>query len=548
MEELLPDPLPIVKQLHFDKKISLGKICRRLEMDRVQLNRYMRRTSGGADPNRSCAILFLGLEYRIDVSNTQPYLVLPVSDELPAVVRPNGTVATLDVGSIDLHRRLPPYGTTVLGRPLRGLLGVADGLPVATPQRRDLYQRLGYVGRIFGPLRSLQLSVHDAPCVKPVHSFSKDPRTGIPLEAIAGDPVLSKHIGTIVQALTSYRGGYPPKTLDVLLREFDEESRNAGPEQLHALSLAPTSVGGRSPVDDLVHLTDVVLTSGVKLDCLVLSFQLPDEFGGHGLIERPDELKSLVDQIHSRIKDTHIRLVLKLPFIENDDLLAKILTVTRGKIHGVIAINAMPVKAYAQGPRLPDGSRPKAFPDTTYAGFSGSYVSRYALAMVHRLRQAAEQLHLRPFDIIAAGGVHSIEQVLDYMDAGAVFVLVGTRALTDHLLPAKIQCPLGGPLFSFGINQYPGKDFMRRDYPPPDGPIQWRTFRNMTAAHATIGRDRPWPKANPPDAGFWTHPWTSCKLDSEKRTIDHPGERLEPRPVNKWREILDDHIGARRPS
>ncbi len=84
----------------------------------------------------------------------------------------------------------------------------------------------------------------------------------------------------------------------------------------------------------------------------------------------------------------------------------------------------------------------------TYGGLSGPAIKPVALRIVYEVAQVVD------IPVIAIGGVTGIDDVLDYLAAGAVAVQVGTAIFADPTLPVRLVDELGQECASRGLSSY----------------------------------------------------------------------------------------------
>lgn len=114
------------------------------------------------------------------------------------------------------------------------------------------------------------------------------------------------------------------------------------------------------------------------------------------------------------------------------DIAAMALAARDSGADGVSLVNTMPGFAYRDdGPRLGQGN----------GGVSGPALLPVGLLAVRRV---AERTH-GALPIIGVGGISSAEHVRQYLRSGASLVAIGTAALADPRLPARIVEDLQGP-------------------------------------------------------------------------------------------------------
>lgn len=88
------------------------------------------------------------------------------------------------------------------------------------------------------------------------------------------------------------------------------------------------------------------------------------------------------------------------------------------------------------------------FLGNTYGGLSGPAIKPVALRIVYEVAQVVG------IPIIAIGGVTGLDDVLDYLAAGAVAVQVGTAIFADPTLPVRLVDELAGACSQRGLTRY----------------------------------------------------------------------------------------------
>jgi dihydroorotate dehydrogenase (NAD+) catalytic subunit len=120
-------------------------------------------------------------------------------------------------------------------------------------------------------------------------------------------------------------------------------------------------------------------------------------------------------------------------------------------LSAVNTLSVMALRADRTGPFL----------GNTYGGLSGPAIKPVALRIVYEIAQVVE------IPIIAIGGVTGLDDVLDYLAAGAVAVQAGTAIFADPTLPVRLvdelaaECgrrglPSCGPLVGTALPRRPG--------------------------------------------------------------------------------------------
>jgi dihydroorotate dehydrogenase (NAD+) catalytic subunit len=97
----------------------------------------------------------------------------------------------------------------------------------------------------------------------------------------------------------------------------------------------------------------------------------------------------------------------------------------------ISAVNTLSGMAIDRGARRP-------LLGNTYGGLSGPALKPVALRVVYEVAQVID------IPIVAIGGVSSLEDVLDFLMAGASAVQVGTAVFADPVLPLRLIDELEG--------------------------------------------------------------------------------------------------------
>jgi dihydroorotate dehydrogenase (NAD+) catalytic subunit len=94
----------------------------------------------------------------------------------------------------------------------------------------------------------------------------------------------------------------------------------------------------------------------------------------------------------------------------------------------------------------PDRTGP--FLGNTYGGLSGPAIKPVALRIVYEVAQVVD------IPVIAIGGITCLDDVLDFLAAGAVAVQVGTAIFADPALPARLADELREHCAADGLDSY----------------------------------------------------------------------------------------------
>jgi dihydroorotate dehydrogenase (NAD+) catalytic subunit len=107
-------------------------------------------------------------------------------------------------------------------------------------------------------------------------------------------------------------------------------------------------------------------------------------------------------------------------------------------LSAVNTLSGMALRADRSGPFL----------GNTYGGLSGPAIKPVALRIVYEVAQVVD------IPVIAIGGITGLDDVLDYLAAGAVAVQVGTAIFADPTLPVRLIDALSGECARRGLASY----------------------------------------------------------------------------------------------
>jgi dihydroorotate dehydrogenase (NAD+) catalytic subunit len=130
-------------------------------------------------------------------------------------------------------------------------------------------------------------------------------------------------------------------------------------------------------------------------------------------------------------------------------------------LSAVNTLSGMALRADRTGPLL----------GNTYGGLSGPAIKPVALRIVYEVSQVVD------IPVIAIGGITSLDDVLDYLAAGAVAVQVGTAIFADPTLPVRLVDELRAECASRGLAAYGalvGTALPRRPGPPSSRGVEYR--------------------------------------------------------------------------
>jgi dihydroorotate dehydrogenase (NAD+) catalytic subunit len=117
----------------------------------------------------------------------------------------------------------------------------------------------------------------------------------------------------------------------------------------------------------------------------------------------------------------------------------------RAIARAVVAAGADAISLSAPLPALALDSRGKPRLGTTYGWISGPALKPQALRAVYEVAQVVR------VPVVGIGGIHCLDDVLDYLSAGATAVGLATAALAEPGLPGRLALELGAWCAATGV-------------------------------------------------------------------------------------------------
>ena len=212
-----------------------------------------------------------------------------------------------------------------------------------------------------------------------------------------------------------------------------QELARSGQEGVHSGRRGPRviiNIGGST--DELVELTKRFCAAGV--DALEVNLSCPNV--AHGTRSSTDP--ELTENVIAAVKaEANVPVFAKLtPNIT--DVVPIAAAAERGGANGVTLINTLVGMAV-------DWRRKKPVLGNTTGGLSGPAIKPVAMRVVYQVRQALPNL-----PIIAVGGAHSAECLLEFICAGASAVQFGTSMFSDPMLMERVVVELEEKLQAAG--------------------------------------------------------------------------------------------------
>jgi len=205
------------------------------------------------------------------------------------------------------------------------------------------------------------------------------------------------------------------------------------------LRTLPTSVIGNiagKTEDEFVHMAGRVRESGQGLAALELNLSCPNVSGGLDFATDPDVTRRIVRKCRDASPD--LPLVAKLtPNVTDITVIAK--AAADGGADAVSAVNTFVGIAI-------DWRKRKPILGNGTGGLSGPAIKPLALRAVWRIAKASA------VPIIGVGGIGTLDDVMDFLVAGASAVQIGTANFYDPTASVKIVDALPAALAAVGAS------------------------------------------------------------------------------------------------
>ena len=203
------------------------------------------------------------------------------------------------------------------------------------------------------------------------------------------------------------------------------------------LRTLPTSVIGNiagKTEDEFVHMASRVRESGQGLAALELNLSCPNVSGGLDFATDPDVTRRIVRKCRDACPD--LPLVAKLtPNVTDITVIAR--AAADGGADAVSAVNTFVGIAI-------DWRKRKPILGNGTGGLSGPAIKPLALRAVWRIAKASA------VPIIGVGGIGTLDDVMDFLVAGASAVQIGTANFYDPTASVKIVDALPAALATLG--------------------------------------------------------------------------------------------------
>jgi dihydroorotate dehydrogenase (NAD+) catalytic subunit len=301
--------------------------------------------------------------------------------------------------------------------------GIAAG-PLTKAQFVKSALDRGYDIVTFKSVRTGEYPCHPLPNVTPIEIDELDPHN-------TDNPIVAK--SSYKPPLTLANSfGVPSYAPEIWQKEM-KQSFNAlglGQAMLVAFQGTDRGKGHKAFIEDHVKGTELLKEAGATV--VEVNLSCPNEGSPQLLCFDIDTTRQIIEKI--RVKDGNTKIIVKITYFSDKNLLRKFVQQIGPLVDGIIAINTI-------GTRVVNKDGSQFFPgDTARAkpGISGHALRPMAIAMVARLASLREEFSL-DFKIIGVGGVQTPEDFHAHRNAGADFVMGLTGVMWNPRLAAEIK-------------------------------------------------------------------------------------------------------------
>ena len=316
--------------------------------------------------------------------------------------------------------KLPNKPIKLWGYEINSPLGIPAG-PLLNAKYIKLYANLGFDLPVYKTLRTIQRNAHPKP-----NCLIVNRNTALAKEDINTviHPLINQHIEQDNISITN-SFGMPSKAPEIWQADIEVANASISPNQLMIVSCVGTPIEIRSIIEDYALCAKLAVEAGAK--AIELNFSCPNVTTKEGSIYQDPEFSS---QISKAVKQSigQIPLMIKMGYIENLELLNKIIKANAPYIDGIAAINTISMKVTTT-----DGKQALPGPGRLNSGICGRIIKSIGLTMTQRLHQIRQQNNY-DFVICGVGGITSSDDFNDYFLAGADIAMSATGAMWNPYL------------------------------------------------------------------------------------------------------------------
>ncbi|MFK7735002.1 MAG: hypothetical protein AB8B50_03175 [Pirellulaceae bacterium] len=185
--------------------------------------------------------------------------------------------------------------------------------------------------------------------------------------------------------------------------------------------------------DDYATCAEWAFEAGA--DVVELNLSCPNVTSADGQLYRsPQNIASVLDAVRARVGNQPV--VIKIGFIESNDLTRHILEVCRGRCRGIAMTNCLSCFVDdSQGPMFSGEPR----------GIGGPAIRDSSVKQIERFSKNKQQLAINNLDLIGVGGISTAAHAAAYLDVGASSVQVASAVMQIDDLGFELQSAVRHP-------------------------------------------------------------------------------------------------------
>ncbi len=222
--------------------------------------------------------------------------------------------------------------------------------------------------------------------------------------------------------------GMPSQDPEFIVKDIAQAKDTLATGQVLVVSVVGTPDPKIDFTDDFVKSAMLAKSAGATI--VEANFSCPNVCTGEGSIyTNIDTLSQIGKRLVAVLGDTP--LIIKIGYIENQDLLKKILlTSARIGIRAVSGLNSVALNVTNKF------GEPALGPNRLKSGVCGAPIRQLAINFVQKTRNYIDKQHL-PLTLIGVGGVTAPEHFRDLLNAGADVAMSATGMMWNPLLASE---------------------------------------------------------------------------------------------------------------
>jgi dihydroorotate dehydrogenase (NAD+) catalytic subunit len=323
----------------------------------------------------------------------------------------------------DAYPQLPPRTERFdfLGYKLNSLFGIA-ACPLTHGSRSVSFcSRLGYDIITYRSVRSIEWHGQKFPHWRYV-DIQKQLSSADLFDSVVGS---SQPFGSQEPSMANSFGIQSSKP-EVWQKDFEIAKASLLPGQLLILSIMFTPETGIDIVSDAKRVASYA--NETSADVFEINLAHPNSGMKSLVYEDVEASVTICKAVRKSIDDR--KLLAKVGFYKNPEILKEFMMKTRGIIDGISSTNTY-------GMTVVDDNGTEAFPGRPKAGVSGAAIRELSMGQAKTMALYKKELGYNDFVIVGIGGVTKPEHIRQYLDIPVDAVQCAVGAYADPLLASK---------------------------------------------------------------------------------------------------------------